>query len=77
MTAMDSWPILMTAEEACEYLRLTEGRALSAALAALNHLVRRRRLHPCLVGKRRRYAREELDRFIHDSTHHYPPPKSK
>ena len=66
---------VLTAEEACSYLRLDEGRSMSAAIHSLNHLVRKRAIHPCVVGKHRRYARAELDRFIQDQTFNYPPPK--
>ena len=57
-------PAVMTAEEACLYLRLDEGRSIKNAVRALNRLVDRRRITPIVVGKRRRYAKVELERFI-------------
>ena len=59
---------LLTAEEACRYLRLDENREPDAALKALTRLVDKRLLRPCIVGKHRRYGRQELDRFIEQQT---------
>ena len=73
--AIEASPAVMTAEEACHYLRLDEGRSLSAALEALNHLVSKRKVHPVKIGRHRRYSRRELDRFVDDATLRYPPPK--
>ena len=55
---------LLTPEEACLYLRLDVDRSMSAALKSLSRLVEKRILRPCIVGKKRRYARYELDLFI-------------
>ena len=57
-------PALMTAEEACMYLRLDEGRSIENAVRALNRIVDKRRITPIIVGKLRRYAKVELERFI-------------
>ncbi len=65
-------PALMTDVEAAVYLRLTENeRDIGDALRSLKNLVRTRRLRPCRVGKRNRYARHELDRFIAEQTEMY------
>ena len=55
---------LMTSEEAASYLRLDEGRSIANAVKALNRLVDKRKITPIVVGKRRRYAKVELERFI-------------
>ncbi len=59
---------VLTPAEAAAYLRLDEDRELPAALRALDRLVDKRLLRPCIVGKRRRYSRAELDRFINEQT---------
>lgn len=65
-------PRLLTAEEAARYLRLTDdGRDVQAAVKALNRLVDRNLIRPCLVGRHRRYSRRELDRFIDSGTERY------
>lgn len=65
-------PALMTAAEAAEYLRLTEdGRDIADAIISLEYLVREGRIRPARVGKHNRYARTELDRFIHQQTERY------
>ena len=63
--------VLFTAEEAAVYLRLDEGREIGAAVKALNRLVDKGLIRPCLVGGKRRYSVAELDRFIHDQTAAY------
>ena len=50
---------------------------MTAAVHSLNHLVRKRLIHPCVVGHQRRYTREELDRFLREQTFNYPPPKPR
>ena len=65
-------PRLMTAEEASAYLRLTDGdRDATAGVKAINRLVDRHLIRPCLVGRHRRYSRQELDRFISEATERY------
>lgn len=65
-------PALMTAAEAATYLRLTEdNRDIEDALTSLEYLVRQGHICPCRVGKHRRYAREELARFITEQTERY------
>lgn len=59
---------VLTAEEACRYLRLDEGRDMDNAVKALNRLVDNGRLRPCVVGKYRRYSVDELRRFIERET---------
>ena len=61
-------PRLMTAEEACRYLRLDDGRGIEAAVKALTRIVDRNLIRPCLVGRHRRYSRRELDRYIDAAT---------
>lgn len=60
--------VLLTAEEACQYLRLSEGRDMELAIKSLNRYVDRGELHPTVVGQHRRYSRQELDRFIKSKT---------
>lgn len=64
-------PAAMTAEEACQYLRLDEGRDIAAAIKALNRLVEKDKIRPCIVGKLRRYWRHELDRYLAEETERY------
>lgn len=64
-------PALMTAAEAASFLRLDEGRDSDAAVKALNRLVDKDLIRPCLVGKHRRYSRDELRRFIGEATERY------
>ena len=59
---------LLTPQEAVMYLRLDEERELAASLRALDRLVDKRLLRPCIVGKRRRYSRAELDWCIDEQT---------
>ncbi len=67
-------PRLMTAEEACRYLRLDGGRDIEAAVKSLNRLVDRHLIRPCLIGRHRRYSRLELDRIIDKVTDAYAEP---
>ncbi len=67
-------PRLLTAEEAAAYLRLDDGRDIEAAVKALNRLVDRRLIRPCLIGRHRRYSRLELDRIIDKVTDAYAEP---
>lgn len=65
-------PRLMTAEEASEYLRLTDGdRNRGAGVKSLNRFVDKGLIRPCLVGRYRRYSRRELDRYIDSATERY------
>jgi hypothetical protein len=61
-------PALLTAEEACRFLRLDLDRDTGAALKSLRRLVDRRLLRPCQVGRSNRYSRSELLRFIAERT---------
>lgn len=68
-------PRLMTAAEAAVYLRLAEGeRDIADAIKSLDYLVREGRIRPARVGKHNRFARTELDRFIHNQTESYGRP---
>jgi hypothetical protein len=65
-------PPLMTATEAAAYLRLDENeRDIGDALKSLERLVGTGLIRPCRVGRFNRYARAELDRFIHEQTQNY------
>ena len=64
-------PAVMTAEEACRYLRLDVGREMKNAIKALNRLVDRKLIRPCMYMKERRYTRDELDRFLAEQTEIY------
>ena len=65
-------PVLFDEPEAAAYLRLADdGQDVDAARRALNRLVDKRQLRPCLVGGKRRYSRRELDRFIDQQTEKY------
>lgn len=65
-------PALMTAQEAAIYLRLTEGgRDIGDALTSLEYLVSTGRIRACRVGRFNRFARVELERFIHEQTERY------
>lgn len=68
---------VLSAEEAAAFLRLTDDRPMSAALAALKRLVKRRKIHPIVLGRRQRFAREELARFVREQTERYPLPRKK
>ncbi len=58
-------PALCTDLEAIRFLRLDDGgRDGPAAERALRRLVDRKLLRPCRVGKKNRYARDELLRAI-------------
>ena len=63
---------LLTETEAAAFLRLAnDGRDATAAKRAMDRLVARRLIRPCLVGNRRRYSRRELDGFIDAQTERY------
>ena len=64
-------PAVMTAEEACCYLRLDVDREMKNAIKSLNRLVDRKLIRPCMYQKKRMYARKELDRFIDLETNRY------
>ena len=70
-------PDLLTGPEVVHLLRLdfttkSDGtehpREMADSLKSLDHLVRKGRIRPCRVGKCRRYARLEIERFIREST---------
>lgn len=70
----DPAPALMTETEAAAFLRLADdGQDAEAARRAMNHLVDRGLVRPCLVGGKRRYSRRELDRFIDAETEKWSP----
>ncbi len=64
-------PQLLTAEEACRYLRLDEGRELPQAVKSLRRLVELGRLRPTRIGRSNRYLREELHRCLTVITEEY------
>ncbi len=65
-------PVVMTAEEACRYLRLDVDRDdMKNAIKALNRLVDKGFIRPCIVGNHRRYSHDELRRFIGAATERY------
>ena len=64
-------PSVMTAQECCCYLRLDLGRSIENATKALNRLVDRKLIRPCMYKKNRMYSRKELDRFLLDQTETY------
>lgn len=64
-------PALMTAQDACRFLRLDLDREMKNAIKALNRLVDKDLIRPCLVGNHRRYSHDELRRFIGEATERY------
>ena len=62
--------VLLTELEAAAYLRLNADRE-GDGVHALRRLVQHGEIRPALVGCRRRFAIEELDRFIRDKTASY------
>ncbi len=65
-------PVLFDEQEAAAYLRLAnDGEKPETARRALNRVVDRGKVRPCLVGGKRRYSRRELDRFIDAETERY------
>lgn len=60
---------IMTAEEACRYLRLDIGRSMPLALKALARLVDEKQvLTPTMYLKRRMFTRAECDRMTEKMT---------
>ena len=58
---------VLTAAEACKWLRLDDDHEQMAdAVTALNLLVRKRGLRPLRVGKARKFTLAELHRFVAD-----------
>jgi hypothetical protein len=73
MTFLEVEPVLFTSEETVRYLRLDVGRDdLNGAFRALDGLVQKG-LRPCMIGRERRWAKGELDRFISEITNSYQP----
>lgn len=71
MTEADT-PAMMTAEQACRYLRLEIGRSMPLALKALDRLTYEQQvIRPCMYRKQRLYSKVELDRFIQLRTESY------
>ena len=69
---LDPVPALLTALEACRFLRLDLGRETEAAmLKALDRLVARKRIRPAIHLGRRYYSRDELVRYINAMTEEY------
>lgn len=64
-------PALLTAEEACRYLRLDDGRDMPRAVKSLRRLVELGRLRPTRIGRSNRYLREELHRCLTALTEEY------
>jgi len=67
-------PLLLTREEAAHALRLDEGRSTELAERAVDRLVGTGRLRAIVVGRRRRYPRDEILRFINDELKAGTPP---
>ena len=63
--------VLLTDVQAGRYLLLAEGKDDAAAVKAVNRLVDSRKIKPCVVGGHRRYARDELDKFISTQTENW------
>ena len=64
-TTCEPVPAVLTEHEAIRYLRLDEeGRDPAAARRALRRLVETKRIRPCRIGIRNRFARAELRRFV-------------
>ena len=61
-------PRVLTADEACRYLRRDEDRDVELARKALRRLVDKRLLNPCRLGRHNRYTREELERLVRQLT---------
>lgn len=63
-------PPLLTAREACVYLRLDEdeGREAEHAVRSLERYVSKGLIRPARVGRCNRFWRAELDRFIEQRT---------
>lgn len=61
-------PEVMTAIEACRYLRLDEDRDTDLALKSLRRLVDKQLLHPCRLGRHNRFSRRELARLVQQLT---------
>ena len=56
---------VLTAEEACVFLRLdSDHEVVGDQINSLNLLVRKRGLRPLCVGKARKYTEAELRRFV-------------
>ncbi len=65
-------PKLLTALEACRFLRLDLGRDTEAAmLRALQRLVERRLIRPAIHVGKRYYDRDELVRYVNALTEEY------
>lgn len=57
-------PALLTDDDAVRFLRLELDRDLSRGRRALRRIVERKLIRPCRVGKRSRFLREELLRYL-------------
>ncbi len=57
-------PALLTEDDTVRFLRLDLDRDLSRSKRALRRLVERKLIRPCRVGKRSRFLREELLRYL-------------
>ena len=65
-------PKLLTALEACRFLRLDLGRETEdAMLKALDRLVERKRIRPAIHVGKRYYDRNELIRYVNALTEEY------
>ncbi len=74
-----STPEVLLPAEAAAWLRLDDNgtRSDEKAIDSLNRLVERGWIRPLMIGHRRRYALEELRRFVLDRTQRYEPIKAK
>ena len=61
-------PEVMTAEEVCRVLRLSEERDMPLALKALERIVTKGLLRPCRLGRHNRFWRHEVSRFVRELT---------
>ena len=69
---------VLTDLEACEYLRIRDGKRSDAAcLAALERLVGDGKLRPVKIGNKRRFWRGELLDFLKRETQRYTPIRRK
>ena len=57
-------PALLTEDDAVRFLRLELDRDLSRGKRALRRIAERKLIRPCRVGKRSRFLREELLRYL-------------
>ncbi len=67
-------PEVLLPLEAADFLRITDdARSDDAAVQAVDRIVAAKKLHPILIGGKRRYWRGELLRFLEHETENYLP----